>query len=153
MIVCCYFCVRYPLKYSLLSRRKVAKEDRVSKANRIASFWKQHMIGPELTCLLKAAKMENHDHLKRCMEFYNSGAIPFKKGQTVQVWWLGGWHNKQQHPPDWYDATVLSANSNGSYTIKYNDGAKVITHRTRVLTSYTHTSIHTYTNLWFAHRK
>ena len=138
MIVCCYFCARYPLKYSLLWRRKGEKEDRVSKADRIASFWKHRMIGPEFTCLLDAAKMENHDLLKHRMHYYNFGAIQFEKDQQVQVWWLGGCWEGRQLPPDWYDATVLSANGDGSYTVKY-DGDKstvVITHRTRVLTSY-----------------
>ena len=153
MIVCCYYCMRYPLEYSLLlRRRKDGKEDRKSKANRIASFWKQRMIGSELPCLLQAAKMKHYDLLKRRISGCLS-PIQFEKDQEVQVWWLGGFWEGKELQAGWYDATVLSANGDGSYTVKYDDnkGTEVITHRTRVLTSYisripvrTHSHTHIY---------
>ena len=47
MIVCCYFRVRYPLKYSELLLRTEQQEETSAKVHRIKSFWKNNMVGTE----------------------------------------------------------------------------------------------------------
>ena len=164
MIVCCYFRVRYPLKYIQLQLRPTdQREDRAAKASRIKSFWKSNMIGMEFETLLYAADAADHNLLKERINFHY-GFAKYETKQLVQVWWLGN----TKDPPGWFDAIVLSKVKDGSYLIKYNcDGVKVNTHRTLALTSHTsrtpehtlqytyahtHTHTHTHTNLWFSHR-
>ena len=135
MIVCCYFRVRYPLKYSeLLLRSTEQQEDTSAKVHRIKSFWKNNMVGTEFESLLAAAKSKDHDRLKQLIGHFNFGAEKYEKKQLVQVWWLGDSDSK----PGWYDATVESVNPDGSYGIKYTlDKQTVTAHPTLVPTSHT----------------
>ena len=149
MIVCCYFRVRFPLKYIALQLRPTEQqEDRAARVCRIKSFWKDNMIGEEFETLLYAVDTADHNLLKERINLHY-GFAKYETKQRVQVWWFGN----HKDSPSWLDATVLSKFKDGSYQIMYTrNRVKVNTHRTLVLTSHTsrtpeHTHTHTHTHI------